>query len=172
MLDYLHNNVLALYGALVGTVALFLNFVKLRHDVLTRNVRLKVSYRKSPSYEASLRALSKPPTDKPWSGDGPPNLAVVYLVEVVNVGSVDAFIKTCGIETTSGQQKEALAYSAPNSLILQSISQMNGLSISSKGAKSFSVYLRKGEEPFEPAHAYVEDQTGKRWKSRRTSILR
>lgn len=161
MEKWLDQNLLAIYGAVVGTIALLLNFKKYRHEVSTTKVGLKVGYVRHSNYDENVAALKTP--GDPWNS---PSVAPVYEIEIINSGSIGAFIKSAGVVTSSGERKEALVSQNHGSLVLVPISCKSDLVIPPKSSEKYCVYLHRGEEPFEAAYAFAFDKVGGGWKSK------
>lgn len=164
--SWIYENSLALYAAIVGTLALLFNFIRFRHTVTKTKPRIRVQCSKSPEYDRKIRDLKE---DEGDGFGGGMSITDVYSVTVRNIGDVDINIRDVWIITDKGQKISALVYADPTSLILDKINERNTSSISPKNSKCFSVYLKKDENPFEVKQAFVRDALGKEWKCGRIS---
>lgn len=167
MLDWITENSLALYGAVVGTVALLINFVRLRHQQQSNQTRLSVSVERSKGYDENIKRLQEPLEDDVYN-DGP-HLLSVYIVTIRNLGNVEAHIESCGIVTSADERKEALIPYGGGEMsnLLRKVSEAQNVSIPAKSAQRFKVYLRRNEDPFEVRRAFAVEKTGRAWKSKR-----
>lgn len=161
---------LAIYGAVVGSIALVLNYSRHKHAVDAKKVKLNINYNKHKNLDANLKELSVPGGYDPTTGDGGKTRAEVYEVEVCNIGDVAAFIREVGIVTTGGEKHEALIseiFGSSGMRFLSETSSVNIEELKPKSSKKFNIYLNKGEELFSVSNAYVIDQTSKEWSSKR-----
>ncbi len=154
---------LAIYGAIVGTIALILNFLRYRQAVHTNSVKLKVNYKKVKNFKENIISMQK--GYDPLTGTGG-SLAKIYEVEIQNLGSVVAYIEEVGIVCDNGEKHIALVRdpSFSSSHVLTTILNIKVDELKPKSAQTFYLYLNKSEELFEAKYAYVVDQTGKEWK--------
>jgi hypothetical protein len=163
VVNWLSQNGLALYGALTGTAALLINFFVFRHNLNKDKVKLAVSLTEHPMQESNIRDMEATSEKKSWEQI---NLTEVFVVTVRNVGNVTAHIDGVGVTTASGREIPALVGGeGGNANILEKANSKNIASMPPQSAKSFSVYLNRGEELYKVFNAYAIDQTGMVWRS-------
>ena len=159
MQEWISNNWLALYGAIVGTIALFINLFRFFHTLKKDNVKLNVSVSPHKNQKQNIDRLAQN-ADKPAYEKT--NLAEVYVIKVRNVGNVNAFVEDVNLICKSGVERKALvSQNMGNSCILGEIKEID---IAPKSSLDFNIYLRDGEDPFIPLKAIVTDSTGKEWR--------
>jgi len=157
--EWISNNWLALYGAIVGTIALFINLFRFFHTLKKDDVKLKVSVSPHENQKQNIERIAQN-IDKPDYERT--NLAEVYVIKVRNVGNVNAFVEDVNLICKAGVERKALvSKKMGNSCILGEIKEID---IPPKSSSNFNIYLRDGEEPFVPSKAIVTDSTGKEWR--------
>jgi hypothetical protein len=156
--EWFSNNWLALYGAIVGTIALFINLFRFFHTLKKDKVKLKVSLSPHKNKGQNIYLLSqniKKPIHMKL------NLAEVYVIKVRNIGNVNAYVEDVKLTCKAGVERKALiSQNMGGSSILAEITEID---ISPKSSLNFNIYLRDGEEPFVPSKVIVTDSTGKDW---------
>lgn len=165
-MDWILNNGLSLYGAITGTLAIFISYLGHRHNVKKENIRLKIEYSPHPEQAENIAKLRMPNNEeKPWEG-GSPNLVKYFVVTVRNHGTVPAPITDVGIKSQDGKIHQALVSGRDSSpLILHNITDAAIRPIEPKSCESFNIYLRREDPEFKVIYAYAIDQTGKEWRS-------
>jgi hypothetical protein len=162
MKQWLADNLLAAYGAIVGTIALMLNLSKFAVDLRKDSVRLKVSGVRHPMFDGHAATLKQPLAS---DGDGP-NLLEGYSVTVTNLGSIQAHIADVGVICRDGRTDSALVRQHSSRMILRSVPEIALEPLEPKSSRTFTVYLRRGHEPPIAEAFYALDKTGKRWKTK------
>ena len=159
MQEWILNNWLALYGAVVGTIALFINLFRFFHTLKKDKVKLKVSVSPHENQKQNIERIAQNVDKSTYERT---NLAEVYVVKVRNMGNVNAFVEDVKLICKEGVERKALvSQNMGNSCILGEIKEID---IPPKSSLSFNIYLRDGEEPFVPSKAIVTDSTGKEWR--------
>lgn len=167
MRDWLQENALALYAAVVGTLGLVLTLARFVYDRRKDHVQLRVVSRKSPDFAKSAAALS---TATPSSFDVP-KLLPGYMVTVYNDGSIPAHLADAGIVDSAGTDVPALTPASPQRpMILMQLGQVDLDPITAKSSRTFTVYLRAGQTPPRAAKCYVVDKTGRRWIGKHSDL--
>ncbi|TDY03004.1 hypothetical protein [Thiohalophilus thiocyanatoxydans] len=161
-MSWLSENGLALYGSVTGTAALLITFFSHRHNVKKDQIKLSVSYAGHQNKSKNIELLNTDNSENTWDK---PNLVEVYTVTVRNLGSISAPLHDVGVMDKDGKKHQALV-NHQMSHFLQSLSESHSETLEPRAAKTFSVYLRRGESVFLPVLAYAIDQTGKEWKCR------
>lgn len=161
MQEWLTENWLALYGSLVGTVALFVNFSNFIHAVKKDKVKLTLSLAPHPEREKNMERLISTEKNEPW--DDRPNLVESHQITIRNIGNVDAHIEDAGIICQDGKTRKVLINYPGNSCTLGHLTEVGSVTISAKSSKKMSVYLNRDEDAFAAKKAFVTDSTGKRW---------
>ena len=157
MIEWLSLNWLAFYGAVVGTLALILNFLRLRHQIKSGEPKLSISVAKHSSYDENIARLQAPEEETPPFRSSRPSMVEIYEITVRNLGSVEAHIESCGVVTANGEKKEASVRAAGQRefRMMQKTSSNATLSVSAKSSETFSVYLHRDEDLFEVSHAFA-----------------
>lgn len=159
MQEWFIDNWLALFGALTGTIALLIHYLSYRHSRNKDEIDLAVSVAPHAKREENIRRLSETANSKEWER---PNMVEVYTVTVTNRGNISAPLSQVGVVLETGLER--LAH-VDDERYLQQATSKNIKPLPGKSHESFSVYLRRDEEPFHVLKAFVVDQTGKRWEA-------
>ncbi|MGK8438372.1 hypothetical protein ACRS3X_13695 [Ectopseudomonas hydrolytica] len=163
-MNWLTDNWLACYGAITGTLALFISYLGHRHAVNKDTIKLSVSFSAHPNQEENIKNMLSTEGKEPWEQT---NFTEVYLVTVKNLGSIPAPLEDVGVITSSGDKKQALTSSLhSHGNILSKISDSKLEPLIPQSAKTFKIYLERAEPVFKAKKAYAVDQTGKLWCSR------
>jgi hypothetical protein len=164
LINWLADNWLACYGAITGTLALFISYLGHRHTVKKDTIKLSISFSAHPNQNENIANMLSTEGKEEWDRI---NLTEVYLVTVKNLGSVPAPLEDVGVITNNGNKKQALISSPQgNSMFLVKISDSQLEPLIPQSAKTFKIYLERTELVFEVKKAYAIDQTGKVWCSR------
>jgi len=163
-MTWLDQNALALYGAITGTVALFISFFSHRHNVKKDRIRLVVSFAPHPKADENIMRMNTADPNSLWAR---PQLAEIYSVTVRNMGGVSAPLDDVGLTDEVGKDHQALVHSRSGQMnFLVPLSKSNAEALEPRAAKTFSVYLNSDAPMFKVASAYAVDQTGKVWRAR------
>lgn len=154
------DNWLSLYGAVVGTIALFFSLSKLVHSVGRDRVQLKVSIAEHPNRLKNLQRMKESLKDDEWERI---HYAQVYEVTVRNKGTVDGYIENIQC-SCSDQQKRSASVTTAISSILQPINQGKPILIKAKSSLKSIIYM-KNDEDFIAGKVEVTDSSGRLWKS-------
>jgi hypothetical protein len=161
-MSWLGGNELALYGAVIATIALLITFFGYRYNVKKDQIKLSLSYADHPNKSKNIECLYTDNSEKPWDQA---KLVEVYTVTVRNLGSIPAPLHDVGVIDKDGKKYQALvSHPMSHTILLQSLTESDNEPLKPRAAKTFSVYLRRGEPFFLPVSAYAIDQTGKEWK--------
>ena len=160
LMKWISSNWLALYGAIVGTIALFINFSRLIHSVQRDKVKVDIT-------TSAHRRASQNIIQMNASQDGEPaqriKKAEIYLVTIRNTGNVDAYIEDVGMICSKRISHSASVYSGSG---FQTVAEAKQGPIKPKASREFKVYLPANQEPFTATHAFAIDSTGKQWKKK------
>lgn len=159
--SWLHDNALAAYGALVGTVALLLNVARYVYDRRKDAIRLSVTCKPDPKLDENVRQVN---SERQHSWDGP-DLMPGFQIKVTNRGAMLAHVVAVGVVYGDGLVESALVGASGSPNILQSVSEGALEPLPAKASRTFTVYVRRGKE-LVPKSAYVEDGTGRRWTTK------
>ena len=165
---WIQDNLLSLYGAVVGTVALILNFGRFWMMRNKGKRKLKVRSEIDKSAQAHLDEFAKPKDVFSNRGNlvGP-----IYKVKVINISHTQMHIDDAGLIIRTGRKKEKIqAYIRSGSHgFLSHIEDAGGVDIAPGSRESFSIWL--GSEPQIPKviGCYVVDQMGKEFTGRHYS---
>ncbi|WP_370209696.1 hypothetical protein [Alloalcanivorax venustensis] len=164
-MDWVQENLLAIYAAVVGTIALFLNFGRFWMMRQKSIRKLKVASKIDSQAQERLDDLRKPKDifDGPGSLVGP-----IYKVTVINVSHVSMHVDDVGLLVQEGKSKVRLpAYVRHGSHgFLSYIEDAGGEDIAPGAKKTFSIWL--GIEPVIPRiiGCYAVSQMGKVFKGK------
>lgn len=158
MKNWLAENWLALFGAVTGTFALLIHYLSYRHNRNKDEVDLAVSWAPHADHEENVRELLETEDNKPWDR---PGMVEVYTVTVTNRGNINAPLSRVGIITETGVERLAHVH---DGRYMQQATARHIEPIPPKSEETFSVYLKRGDEPYQVMQAFVIDQTGKRWE--------
>jgi hypothetical protein len=164
MQEWLTENWLALYGSIVGTIALFLNFSRFIHAIKKDKVKLSLSVAPHPEREKNMERLISTENNEPW--DDRPNVVESYQITIRNIGNVDAHIEDAGIICQDGKIRQVLISYPGNYCTLGHLSEVGSVTISAKASKKMCVYLNRGENEFIARKAFAMDSTGKKWTAK------
>jgi hypothetical protein len=165
-MDWIGQNWLAAYGAVIGTLAFALNYLRYQHSVREKRIKLSVKVSKHPDHDNNIKLLTEP-AGNPWI-DPTTCMEPIFRVEVRNLGAVDAYLQSVGIIDLKGARREALVRTALSaSWVLHPVSETTDEPIKPKSSRTYEVFLSRGETPFSVRTGYVEDQLGIFWHSRR-----
>lgn len=162
MRSWLMNNLLSVYGAVVGTIALILSMLKFLLDLRKDSVRLRLNHRPHEHVRQNIEILATP-REREWDG---PNLLPAYLVTVTNPGAIPAHLADVGVICKDGTVQSALVSQSGNSNMLVAVGDAALEPIQPKSSRTFTVYERRGREPLHPKASFVRDRTGKERKKR------
>jgi hypothetical protein len=164
-MSWLSQNGLALYGAVTGSTAIAISYFSYRHNVGRDKIRLAVSHRNHPQQAENIARLNDSgDSDKPWNQ---PSIVEIYEVVVRNLGSVPAPLDDVGIVDSQGTKHGALVSRRVSHMgLLEPIAKSDTCILAPRTSAKFSVYLRRDEQLFQAAAAYVVDQTGREWRTR------
>lgn len=162
MSHWLRDNLLAAYGAVVGTIALLLNVVRFFYDRGKDSVQLRVSSRPSADLRSNAERLAAFPSDL-----DAPKLLPGFSVTVYNDGLVAAHIAEVGVIDANGKDVTALVHRPrAHDMMLWPVGEAGLDPISAKSSQPFTVYLRAGQGVPTVKECFAVDKTGKRWKGR------
>jgi hypothetical protein len=157
---WISQNWLALYGAIVGTIALIINLSKFFHALNKDKVKLRITADPHPNKLENEAELADSHAIEPdgWQRQFLP----VYRITVSNVGNVDAHIYSAFVLTGSGDQKHVLVTYPHDSCMHGGIDQVGTVTLHPKKSVKLNVYLNRGESK----SAEVVDGTGRKWKAK------
>jgi hypothetical protein len=150
VLEWIQNNWLALYGALIGTVALIFNFSRFIHTVNKDKIKLALSIVPVPNQEAKFREMSEK-EEEPWNRSD----TSVFTITVRNIGNVEAYIENVWVICTKGTK-----YSASTFL------ERDNQPLKPRTSGKYNISLSKGQKLFEPKRIFVTDKIDGKWKQK------
>ncbi|MEN8935037.1 MAG: hypothetical protein ABF245_08920, partial [Planktotalea arctica] len=164
--DFVSQNLLATYGAAVGTIALALNFMRYRHAVSNTKARLKLEVIVEKA-ENEFEAEINPQEEKePWNGGNRQSLKT-HKVKVRNLGGVKAHLQDVWVETQDGRKNATMPYGGSQQNIYGAVSERGNVEIAPRSSHSFSVFSTKEGGYLEIKSAHATDETGKNWRTSR-----
>jgi len=161
---WISENWLALYGAVIGTVALIINLSRFFHTLGKDKVKLRVTAEEHPNKSENEIELANPDSKEPGGGQQP--FLPVYRINVTNTGSVDAHIENAYVLTNESIEKHVLVTYPNDHCMYGGIEQVGTIIISPKASLKLNIYLKRGEKKFTARKAQVVDGTGKIWKAK------
>ena len=164
MNNWVIENWLALYGAIVGTIALVINFSRFIHTIGKEKVKLRVTAQPHQNKTENLEELASP--DSRMLGGGQQQFLPIYQIKISNVGNVDAHIESAYVLTDDGNKKHVLVKYSHDQLRYGSIDQVGTILVKPKTSTQMSVYLHRGKAEFIAKAAEILDGNGKKWKAK------
>lgn len=162
--DFISQNLLASYGAAVGTLALALNFMRYRHAISNSKTRLKIEVLVDMS-EGYFEAAMNPPEDtKPWKGDRP-NSLITHKIKIRNVGGVTAHIQDVWVQAQNGKKNATVPSNQQGICIYRAVSERGNVEIAPRSSQPFFVFSDKEGGYLKIKRAYAIDETGRQWRS-------
>jgi hypothetical protein len=161
MEDWISKNWLALYGSIVGTIALIINLSKFIHSLKKDKVKLSLSVAPHPDREANIQRFKDTEQAQPWEQA---NLVEVYVITVRNKGTVVAFIEDATLICKKGSTYQALTRYSGDNCMLGSIPQVGTIKVEPKSSVKLSIYQKREHKDFTPKRVEVIDSTGKKWR--------
>lgn len=164
--DFISQNLLAAYGAAVGTLALTLNFMRYRHAVSSMKARLKLEVIVRASEDAFEAEMNPKEEKEPWNGGNRQSL-ITHEVKVRNPGGVSVHIQEVWVHTQNGRVDAKMPYAGNQRNIYGSVSERGNVEIAPRSSHSFSVFSNKEGGYLKIRSAHAIDETGKHWRSSR-----
>ncbi len=161
MIEWVSQNWLALYGSIVGTIALFINVFRFRHLVKMDKVQLAISVEDQPQRTENIENLQNSNSKDPWERE---NFVKAYTVTIRNTGTVVAYIEDAGVICNKGNSHAVLINHSKDNCILNSIPQVRTIKVEPKSLEKLFVYYKRDEDFFIAKSVYVIDSTGKEWQ--------
>ena len=149
------DNLLALYAAVVGTIALGLNFARYRYTVNQGKVKLKVLANRHPDIEANKLLLKGESGKATHRRHGS---AIAFEITIINTGSTQAYIAGAGVLCTNDKEHTARNRNAN----IEDLSGPFPITIEPNNRTELRVDYISNQEFFKAKKAYVVDATGKR----------
>lgn len=149
VLDFFAKNLLATYGAAVGTLALGLNFMRYRHAVSSSKIRLKLEVLPFISEDEFSQEIDSKLGELLFLNH-PEDGRITHRIKVRNIGSVSAHIEDVWLDTQYGIKRPE---------------RLGSIEISPRSSCSFEILSLKNEGYIHPKRAFVLDETGKKWRS-------
>lgn len=155
---WISENWLALYGSVVGTIALFVNLSRHFHQTNKDKVKLSVSFKSHPEKEQNINKLHDTEGASSWARQ---DIVEVIVVEIRNNGNVKAYVNSVVAVNSKGERKSALTN---KSTLLEPVSDSNNISVEPKSKEIVYIYHSRGEELFEARYIEVTDSLGVCWR--------
>lgn len=164
IVSFIQSNSISLYGAIVGTIALALNFMRYRHALNSSKIDLKVEIIEKMGKDAFLSFLDKQEDD---GYRGSINSAITHTVKIRNISNVTAHIEDVWVENKDGKEFKGTKRASNNQLIYMPVSELGGnLEIKPRSSISLSVFSEGSSGFINPKIAFASDETGRKWKSK------
>ncbi|MFB2649100.1 hypothetical protein [Shewanella mangrovisoli] len=164
-MDWVQENLLSIYAAIVGTIALFLNFGRFWMMWQKSIRKLKVESKIAKDAQNLLDELAKPKDIYSNRGSlvGP-----IYKVTVINVSHSSMHIDDVGLIIRDGKKKTKIqAYVRSGSHgFLSHLEEAGGENIAAGAKKTFSIWLRSNPVIPEILGCYVTSQMGKEYRGK------
>lgn len=158
--DCISQNLLATYGAAVGTCALVLNFMRYRNAVTNTKARLKLEIVAKKTENAFKLEMSPPEEKAPWEGG---SSLITHEVKIRNLSGVPVHIQEVWVQTQNGRVDAMIAESQRN--IYEPVSAQGNVRIAPRSSIRFPVFSNKEKGYLKVKRAYAIDETGKDWRS-------
>lgn len=158
-----YKDLLLYYSAIVGTIALILNYKKYKFTIEKENIKLDIFCEKQKEYDDNIKFIKADNSDIEIYNKR--SHYKLYKITVKNIGSIEAHIKQVGIITHQNKEIEALISSLQNSSLLYPSSKTEIQPIKAKSSKSFDIYLNTDidKDIFSVKECFVIDKLEKRW---------
>lgn len=163
---WISDQALAIYGSVVGTMALGINLFTYIHAKQKDRVRLLIECHEDEDAAKSVQYFGNC-NNKP--GLDAPNLLPIYVITIRNIGNIEAHLQEVGVTEVHGAEHCVLVSSSSH-YFLTSIASADPISIQPKAMLKFKIYLKRGEPIYTPVNCFVIDQQHKKWK-RRVKLL-
>ena len=163
--DFVSQNLLATYGAAVGTIALALNFMRYRHAVTGSRIQLQIEVIVEKTEEAFQAHLNPPAEELRLSSA--PTSCITHKVKVRNVGGVTAHIQDVWVDTQDGRKDATMPYGGSQRKIYGAVSERGNVEIAPRSSQSFSVFSTKEGGYLAIKRAHAIDETGTKWRTPR-----
>lgn len=164
-MDWMQENLLAIYAAIVGTIALFLNFGRFWMMRQKSIRKLKVESKIDSKAQDLLDELGKP---KDIFSNRGMLVGPIYKITVINVSYISIHVDDVGLYIKEGGKLIKLPAYVRNGShgFLSTIERAGGEDIAPGAKKSFSIWL--DSEPVIPeiAGCYAISQIGKEYKGK------
>lgn len=163
-MEWVQDNWLAFYGAIVGTIALVLNFGRFWLMLQRGNRKLKVESTISEHAQQQLDQLSKP--QEPFSSGS--LLGPIFDVIVINCSHVAMHVHDVGLEVIDSEGKrtiQALVRSGSHGF-LSSLAKAGGDDLPAGSRRSYPIWLNRSYSLPKVVGCYVIDQTDKKYKGK------
>ncbi|WP_280566863.1 hypothetical protein [Chromohalobacter sp. 296-RDG] len=167
-MEWVQENWLAIYGAIVGTIALALNFGRFWLMLQRGRRTLKVESTVSEQAQRHLDQLAKP--EDPFARGS--LLGPIFDVTVINCSHVSMHIHDVGVEVDEAEGKravQALVRSGSHGF-LSPLAKSGGDDLPAGSRRSYPIWLKRSYTLPKVIGCYVIDQTGKRYKGKFKSV--
>ncbi|ENM8499013.1 hypothetical protein AB8289_004509 [Vibrio parahaemolyticus] len=162
-MDFIQQNLLGLYGAVVGTIALILNFARLWHTLSKDKVKLQIDIEKSyheDDFPIKSRARSKAGEWKDIQ------YRHAYRITVRNIGAISAYIEDAAIISSCGLVRKVMVKEPHTPCYFEPIELAKVISLEPKAKTNLNVYVIDDEPIFDVEKFFVIDTTGHRWEKK------
>jgi len=163
MQTWIAENWLALYAAIVGTIALTINFSRFIHAISKDKVKFKVVAEPHKNKTENIENLADP-TVRELGGQH--QMLPVYNIVVRNIGNVDGYIESAAVICNDKTKKHVSIPYSNDPCRYGSIEQLGAVLVKPKSFIKMAVFLHRDELVFEAKKAEVIDSTGKKWKTK------
>lgn len=162
MIEWVSENWLAFYGAVVGSLALLLNVARFVYDRKKDSIQLEISGEPHKNYDQQVAQLRGSRNEPEYKRAGQ---LEVYKIKITNTGNIPIHIQDAGVVTTAGESIPVLtnSHSGSNHYHIVPIDSADTPPIAPKASQTHWVWQKNDQEPFGVSSYYVVDGTGKRW---------
>ncbi|MCR9473020.1 hypothetical protein NB502_14260 [Vibrio diabolicus] len=165
-IQWFQENAIAIYGAVVGTIALFLNLGRF-WIMYQKSVRkLKVEYVVSDSAQHQIDQAANPSDmfGKRSNRDPKSLVGPIYKVTVRNVSHISMHIHDVGLIVTGENGLEKYQALVRGHSFLQRLTESGGDDIAAGSSKTYNVWISGDLVLPDIKGCYVIDQLGKQYK--------
>ncbi|WP_274883012.1 hypothetical protein [Vibrio harveyi] len=160
-MDFIQQNLLGLYGAIVGTIALILNFVKLRHALSGDKIKLQIGIENNYHEDVPPIRSSTKSKDGDWRDV---QYRYAYRITIRNLGAVSAYIEDAAVVDSSGVVRKVMVRERHTPYYFEPIELAKVISLEPKAKTSLDVFTIDDEPMFDVKKYFVIDTTGQRWE--------
>lgn len=162
-LVFFQENLLASYGAAVGTIALALNFMRYKHTLSNSKVKLRLEISNKMSEDEFNKYIERQGND---GYGGARTTAITHTIKIRNIGNITAHIEKAWIIHNKSTTVNAVIKSSVKGIYMP-VSDLGGnLEIKPRSSVSLSILSDKKDGYIKPKIAYAVDETGKKWQGR------
>lgn len=161
MNEILTTDNIAIYGAIVATLAFLITVLQYLASIKDKKVQLSIGYKKHPDYDLNSQNIGI--KYNPTTGDVSGTSGELYIVTIRNQGNVDAYINEIyGIAFDGVRYDTKVVTNKHGSCLIPIVEEY----IQPKSSKDYSIYFQENSKSLKLKECFVVDGTGKKWKGK------